>query len=145
MSFSIKKMIGEVNKEHRSKMQYVKTYTRVFTALLRELQKAKVNIIHASLGYKSLDVSVAGDYEMLLRTMRVMRSYGLNTHKRPAEGEASYYAYWSANFDDDASLHIPQGCEQMRVFLSFNSTQCERVQVGVKLQEVPVYETRCRE
>lgn len=143
MSFSIKKLISTAQKEHREKMRYLKTWMRVYTALLRELQKAKVNIIYASLGYKSVDINITGDYEMLLRTMRVLRSYGLNADKRPAEGEASYYAYWTARFDDIEE--IPSNYKDMRVWINFTSTQCERVQVGTKLQEVPVYEVRCKD
>ena len=145
MSFSIKKMMKEANKQHRNRMGYIKVYARLFTAILRNLMRNKVNIIYANLGSDSIDLHVSGDYEMLLRTMRVLRSYGLNADKRPAEGEASYFAYWTAAYGDDhCNLVIPDSLLKARVWLNFSSTQCERVKVGTRLEEVPVYETRCK-
>jgi hypothetical protein len=141
MSFSIKKLIKTAHQEHRGRMHYLQTYARLYTALLRELLKAKVNIINVMLGYKSVQISITGDYEMLLRTMRVLRSYGLNAEKRPAEGEATYCAYWTASLDDIDGIDD----RDVRVILDFSSTQCQRVQVGTKLQEVPVYEVRCKD
>jgi len=145
MSFSIKKMMQQVNKTHRNRMGYIKVYARLFTAILRDMLRNKVNIINASIGFRSLDLSVSGDYEMLLRTMRVLRSYGLNAEKRPAEGAASYYAYWETKYnEDDFDLTVPEEYLDARIFLNFTSTQCERVKVGTRLEEVPVYETRCK-
>jgi hypothetical protein len=149
MSFSINKQIKAAHQEHRDRMGYLKTYMSLYAALLRQLQKAKVNIVHVSLGWKTLNLSIAGDYEMLLRTMRVFRSRGMDAYKRPQEGEASYHAYWTAKYDED-SEDWDKSCsyeneEDMRVFLNFTSTQCERIQVGTKLEEVPVYEVRCKD
>ena len=145
MSFSIKKMMQEANKSHRDRMGYIKVYARLFTAILRDMLRNKVNIVHADIGWHTLNVSVSGDYEMLLRTMRVLRSYGLNAQKRPAEGEASYYAYWESKYnEDDFDLVVPTEYLDARIFLNFSSTQCERVKVGTRLEEVPVYETRCK-
>lgn len=146
MSFSIKKLIKAAHQDHRDRIKYLKTYLSKYIALLRELQKAKVNIVNVALAWKSVDISVAGDYEMLLRTMRVLRSQGLDAHKRPQEGEAMYYAYWTAKYDEDSDDYSPFDKEDdMRVFFNFTSTQCQRVQVGTKLQEVPVYEVRCKD
>lgn len=145
MSFSIKKMMQKANQDHRERMGYIKVYAKLYTAIIRDMVRNKVNIIHANIGWRSLDLHVSGDYEMLLRSMRILRSYGLNAEKRPAEGEAIYYASWESKFnEDDFDLVVPTEYLNARIFLNFSSTQCERVKVGTRLEEVPVYETRCK-
>ena len=145
MSFSIKKMMQRANRDHRGRMGYIKVYARLFMTIMRDMLRSKVNIIHANIGWRSFDLHISGDYEMLLRSMRILRSYGLNAEKRPAEGEAIYYAMWESKFnEDDFDLTVPEEYLHARIFLNFTSTQCERVKVGTRLEEVPVYETRCK-
>jgi hypothetical protein len=84
-------------------------------------------------GANYLYASISGDKDKLVQVIRLLRTSGLvaDDDKKPAEKQPLFQA-WYRNAADD-----------VRVYLSFSSTVCKRVQVGTETKEVPVYETVC--
>lgn len=102
----------------------------------REILGPIVDELHpiaVSVGYPStLDFSISGDKEVLLKAIRCFRKNKFSTQNSPpAPGENS----WSAFFGRP-------GCS-IRIWFSFTSTVCRRVKVGTKMVPQDVYETVC--
>lgn len=82
----------------------------------------------------SLDLSVIGKADTLSMVWRALRTRGWNTGKdKPEPGDSGWSGFWHK-----------EGVE-FQLWLSFTSTVCVRVQVGTRMEEVPVYEVRCHE
>lgn len=80
---------------------------------------------------RSIDVCFAGDGAKLGEVWTLMRRAGWGTpSSRPQKGAIEYCAFWH-------HATLP------RIWLSFSSTTCRRVQVGARLVEQPIYETHC--
>jgi len=77
-----------------------------------------------------LNCRFSGDKQLFLRVMRAQYRHGLRPNFKHLQKGASE-GFWSCQVG------------QVRVWTSFSSTQCRRVQVGTKLEQVPVYETVC--
>jgi len=77
-----------------------------------------------------LNCRFTGDKQKFLRVVRVQFRHGMRPDLSSLKKGATE-GYWSA--------HVGE----LRVWTSFSSTQCRRVQIGTKLEEVPIYETRC--
>jgi hypothetical protein len=67
----------------------------------------------------------------LLGLESILAGWGYRPTKELAQESTSY---WSGYFEAD---------EKPRVWVSWSNRFCERVQVGTKTEEVPVYEVRC--
>lgn len=79
-----------------------------------------------------LNVNVTGDAKRLAQCVRIFMTAGFKSAaSKPKKGDTSWYSYYK---HPDCLLDI---------WFHFTSSVCKRVQVGTKLEEVPVYETRC--
>lgn len=77
-----------------------------------------------------IDLHFTGDGARLGKVWGELRRNGYKTESRPKQGDTAFQAFWD--------------CEGFsRIWLSFSSSVCKRVQVGTKTVEVPVYETQC--
>ena len=80
----------------------------------------------------SIDLAFTGDGDRLGKVWAILRRHGYSTHSRPKKGDMTFSAFWD--------------CEgQSKIWMSFSSSICKRVQVGTEMKEVPIYETRCDE
>lgn len=88
--------------------------------------------------YAPVTVVVNGDKDALAAVFKVMRRAGFEPSTRPDDKpRSSFFCTWTRGNPSDGSTLI-------RMELSFYSTVCEYKQVGTKMQEVPVYEIRCK-
>lgn len=99
-----------------------------YAPLVKGLQDAGYDVILSATG---LDVSGSGKKEMLVEAFRILRREGWDTPSRPEEKTN----YFSCFFNKEPVKY--------RLYFSFSSTVCKRVQIGTRYQEVPVYEIQC--
>lgn len=91
-----------------------------------------------SLGYEAnlsstgLDISGTGGKDKLVGAFRAFRAAGFNATSRP-DAKTTYF---SSFFYHD---------ELNKIWFSFSSDVCKRVQIGTEFKEVPVYEVQCGE
>jgi len=102
--------------------------------ICKALQKAGVNVTNVSVDSTSYNVSITGPRADLDVMFGILRRLGLQPHSRPEEKTQYYSTFWK--FDELMSEFV---------FVTFSSTSCKRVQVGTKMEEVPVYDTVCEE
>lgn len=87
------------------------------------------------------DIIFAGTKKELGVMVRALRSRGLVPDNRPRKEDVSWTTWWrhmdrrNANY----SKAFP------KIWLSFHSTQCERVKVGTKMVPENIYEVKCGE
>ena len=103
--------------------------------VVKVLKRAGVNINHVYVDSSSYNVSITGTRADLDIMFGVLRRAGLIPRSRPAEKQTDYCAFW--NWSEDSVDDY--------LWVSFSSTTCKRVQVGTRMEEVPVYETVCEE
>ncbi len=77
-----------------------------------------------------LNVIFTGDKQKFLQVVRVQFRHGLRPDLSSLKKGATE-GTWTIQRDD------------LRIYTRFSSTVCRRVQVGTKLEEVPIYETQC--
>ncbi len=77
-----------------------------------------------------LNIIFTGDKQKFLTVLRVQFRHGLRPDLSSLKKGATEGS-WSVRRD------------QLRIYTRFSSTVCRRVQVGTKLEEVPIYETQC--
>ena len=112
-----------------NKVSYYTLRKEVFDPILEEFETS-FDVVSVSLDISSIDISIAGKRDVLVKAFGILRRAEFNTSHRPEENKASYSAYFTN----------PSGA---KIWLSFSSTQCRRVQVGTETVEQPVYETVC--
>jgi hypothetical protein len=129
------KIVQEANKYGRNRarriIQTIKRDRERITLICRALQKAGVNITDVSVDGSSYTISITGPRADLDVMFGILRRHGLQPGSRPEEKTQYYSTYWT--FKDSTNY----------VFVMFSSTSCKRVQVGTKVEEVPVYDTVC--
>ena len=82
-----------------------------------------------------LSLAITGDKDILTKAMRLLRTSGGEVcGDRPQENSPTWYG-----------LFRVEGLTSEYIYLQFSSSVCRRVQVGTKLETVPVYETVCDE
>jgi hypothetical protein len=113
---------------------YEPTYRAVVAALDVKIPDY---LKYVSLDGYSINIGVAGGPDALHETFKALRACGfelLNKEDRPKEKQSS----WSGYF------HLPNipGC---KIWLTFSSTKCRRVQIGTRTVEEPIYDTVCDE
>jgi hypothetical protein len=82
----------------------------------------------------SANLTFSGTPENLNTFFKVMRGEGFTPTSRPSEAETNYSTSWTRGEDED----------KLRIWSFYYSTVCQRVQVGTKMVEQPVYEIRCK-
>lgn len=132
------KIIQQANKAARESARninnIIKRDAKRVTEIIKSLQRAGINPISVHVDYSSYNVSITGTRAELDIMFGVLRRAGLKPGRRPEEKKTYYATFWY--WDESESEYI---------FVSFSSTSCKRVQVGTKMEEVPVYETVCEE
>ena len=130
-------LIGATEKavrEQRTFYRKVKHFFRDNQRDLLELSKALegIELVRVSFDSDSINLSIAGDQDVLKSIFQALRPLGYVPRQRPdIKPQPTYQTY----FDHPD--------KEMRIWLNFSSTLCKRVKVGTKMQEVDVYETVC--
>jgi hypothetical protein len=83
-------------------------------------------------GALSLDVRISGDNVAFKTMFSAMRKAGYVCGRRPKE---LVFASWSSYFEHPDT--------ELRIWISFSSTQCKRKVIGTEMVEQPLYETVC--
>jgi hypothetical protein len=91
-------------------------------------------VVRVSFRDGSLDISMAGNKDVLNKVFGILRSAGLKPTQLPKEGTVTYSTFWDSEKDTEHAL---------RVWLSFSSTQCRMVEVGKETVIRPIYEVVC--
>ena len=95
----------------------------------------KDDLTHTSLT-NSLDLHIMGDAALLAKVFKKLRSEGYELQsgwERPKAGEISWSGYFKHQYVSE------------KIWVNFTSSVCKRVQVGTRMEEIPVYEVRCNE
>jgi hypothetical protein len=131
------KIIQQANKYGRNRArrinQTIKRDSKRVTTICRALQKAGVNVTDVGVDSSAYNISITGPRADLDVMFGILRRLGLQPNDRPKEATQYYSTWWT--FEGSADY----------VLVMFSSTSCKRVQVGTKIEEVPVYETVCEE
>lgn len=91
-------------------------------------------------GGSQLYIRASGDGKLLTKIVRALRTEGwVSETARPEKGASG----WWATFQKRSTEPGNEGRLYGRLELAFTSTVCKRVQVGTKMEEVPVFETQC--
>lgn len=132
------KIIQQANKVARfnAKMinNVIKRDRKRAAAVLTALKRAGIQIGHVYVDSCSYNVSITGTRADLDIMFGVLRRAGLTPSSRPQEKESYYSTFW--HWENESSNYL---------WVSFSSSTCKRVQVGTKMEEVPVYETVCED
>ncbi len=131
------KIIQEANKYARNRArrigQIIKRDNKRVATICKVLQKAGVNVTDVGVDSSSYNISITGPRADLDVMFGILRRLGLQPTSRPQEKTQYFSTYWT--FEDTTDY----------IFVMFSSTSCKRVQVGTKMEEVPVYDTVCEE
>jgi len=131
------KIIQEANKHARIRArrvgQVIKRDSKRVAVICKTLQKAGVNIADVGIDSSSYNISITGPRADLDVMFGILRRLGLQPTSRPQEKTQYFSTYWTFEGTTDY------------IFVMFTSTSCKRVQVGTKMEEVPVYDTVCEE
>lgn len=131
MSSLLEQVETSVSNLERAAVQvrdYYKTHELQIIALLANVESLPV--LRASIDTTSMDLSIAGDKEVLKQTWNKLRTMGYETSEVPEEDSTGFSCWW---YKED----------EPTIWLSFSSTVCKRVKVGTETQEVDVYEVQC--
>lgn len=123
------KAVEETIRKTEDLLSYYTIRKTTFDPVLVELE-SQLQVMTVSLCNSSIDISVAGDKKVLNIVFGVLRKFEFKPEKRPDKPEPSFTTYFN---------HATGA----RIWLSFSSTVCKRVQVGMKTVEQAVYETVC--
>ena len=131
------KMVQQANKYGRARArriaQTIKRDSKRVTTICKALQKAGVNVVDVSVDGSAYNISITGPRADLDVMFGILRRLGLQPTSRPQEKTQYFSTYWTFEGTTDY------------IFVMFSSTSCKRVQVGTKMEEVPVYDTVCEE
>ena len=129
------KIVTEANKYGRDTAKRINTvikrHSKQVTEIVKRLTAAGVNVNNVWIDSTSYNIDITGTKDDLHIMFGTLRKCGLEPGTRPEEKQATYCTFWRS--------------EGFSIWVSFGSTTCKRVQVGTKMQEVPVYETVCEE
>ena len=130
-------IVQQANKYARNRArrigQIIKRDNKRVATICRALQKAGVNVTDVGVDSSAYNISITGPRADLDVMFGILRRLGLQPTSRPQEKTQYFSTYWT--FEDTTDY----------IFVMFSSTSCKRVQVGTKMEEVPVYDTVCEE
>jgi hypothetical protein len=89
-----------------------------------------VELFHVWYDGAELNLSLNGGGSRLAAVVRQLRRLGFETDSKPKAGDTSYSTHFKH----------PSGAQ---VYVTFTSTVCRRIQVGVEMVEKPIYEVVC--
>jgi hypothetical protein len=107
--------------------------------MLPVLEAMEEHIIYMSPTSYDLNITVSGDYAVLLKCLRAFRSNGFMSREVPEKGQGSFSTYFRDRRDDGTDR------SDAKFFFTFSSTQCRQVKVGTKMVQQDVYEIICDE
>lgn len=81
----------------------------------------------------NMDISFSGSIGDLMGAITLLQELG---YEPASEEPKETTSYWSSYFNKEGAP---------KLWLHWSNRFCERVQVGTRTEEVPVYEMRCRE
>lgn len=87
------------------------------------------------------DITLSGTKTELGVMVRALRSRGLVPDSRPRKEDVSWTTWW--RHQDRKKLNYSKAFP--KIWLSFHSTQCERVKIGTKMVEEAIFEVKCGE
>jgi len=99
--------------------------------LISKLEEAGYEV---QLTRTGLDITGCGGKKKLEAAFKLLRRAGWEPTFRPTD-KTTYYS----------SFFYNEAVEKYRVYLSYSSDVCRRVQVGTRFEEVPIYEIQCSE
>ncbi len=130
-------IVQQANKYARDRArrigQIIKRDNKRVATICKVLQKAGVNVTDVGVDSSSYNISITGPRADLDVMFGILRRLGMQPTSRPQEKTQYYSTYWTFEGTTDY------------IFVMFSSTSCKRVQVGTKMEEVPVYDTVCEE
>ena len=130
-------IVQQANKYARNRArrigQIIKRDNKRVATICKVLQKAGVNVTDVGVDSSSYNISITGPRADLDVMFGILRRLGLQPTSRPQEKTQYFSTYWTFEGATDY------------IFVMFSSTSCKRVQVGTKMEEVPVYDTVCEE
>jgi hypothetical protein len=130
-------IVQQANKYARNRArrigQIIKRDNKRVATICKVLQKAGVNVTDVGVDSSSYNISITGPRADLDVMFGILRRLGLQPTSRPQEKTQYFSTYWTFEGTTDY------------IFVMFSSTSCKRVQVGTKMEEVPVYDTVCEE
>jgi hypothetical protein len=85
-----------------------------------------------------LEISLFGGKADLARTVRALRRFSLTPTYRPKEGDTSWTTWWTLPSNPEIESYL-----EPRIWFRFASSECKRVKVGTRVEEVDVFETQC--
>jgi len=130
--------MGTIDKQIDERMEEVAAQARWWAGNARFYEHAieDLSLIGADcrIGGTEIAVSMTGGKKELNVLFKFLRKHGFAPTHRPTDKDKNY---WSAYF-------YKEGEEDVKpLWVSFSSNVCKRVQVGTKMEEVPVYEIQC--
>lgn len=132
--------INDVFKKAQEEIERVNEFDKYLRDNLEELEKLEAFLspvsgwlIHTTFDYsgRSIDLHYSGDKFVLQGIFAALRKADYEPSSRPQKDELSSFSTYFSKADAP------------RLWISFSSTKCRRVQVGTKMVEQPVYETVC--
>jgi hypothetical protein len=124
------RLIEQAQKARKYAALFQSTVQRL-APLFRQFEVLDVDL-EFSLRNGDIDLIFTGDAQRLRQVWAELRRNGYNTESRPKRGDITFHAYWDQ-----------EGFS--RIWMMFSSSVCKRVQVGTRMVEQPIYETRCGE
>lgn len=128
-----KTMLQLMEKQQRAKkfLDLFHSTLRQFTPLFRQLEHLDIDL-RFNMDDGDIHLSFTGNGERLKTVWAELRRNGYEPAFRPKKGENNFSTFFEQE-------------ECSRIWFSFSSTVCKRVQVGTRTVEQPIYETRCDE
>ena len=128
LNADIEKRLAEIQAIRSHHEKYCDLYRPV---VLRFAQNDSATIRASETG---VDIALPGTKADLAEAVRTLRSNGFSPSNRPTDGATEWMTFLGHKTDSRA-----------QVWFNFSSVQCQRIQVGTELREVPVYEIQCSE
>lgn len=100
-------------------------------ALFRAFEAMDIDV-RFNLSDGDITVAFTGNGERLKSVWAEFRRNGFDPSSRPAAGSTGHACFWNK-------------AGAAPFFMNFSSSVCRRVQVGTKMVEQPIYETKCEE
>lgn len=126
-------MVGKQIRQMGEMLAHHTEHREIYTAVCDGLAAAGIVPVNSYITLDDLSISVSGDKKVLEESYWLLRSLGF---ERPTDMPKKGDAAWSSFF------YHPDGA---KVWFSYASTVCKRVQVGEETITRPVYEIQCGE
>ena len=89
--------------------------------------------IEPSFDGRDINLSFSGDKAKLTSVIRILRTNGFDTDAEASKANSNYWSAYFTNAEDS----------RIQFWISFSSTVCHMVKVGIKMVEQDVYEVQC--